>query len=84
MINTLITFDRDASNGGFHQYFTNVGGRYDAYLMDDVQFFGHSKLSGILEKVWMEYSKVDYTGQWENRGKSWEFFTEGYKDGGWD
>jgi hypothetical protein len=84
MIHTLVSLDMDVNNGGFHQFFTNAGGRYDSHIQQDVQYLGHTQLSDLFNSVWKEYAAIDYSDQWENRGKSWEYFTEAYKEGRWE
>ncbi len=78
---TLVRLDLEVRNGGFHQFFTNAGGIYDGFLLDDLNALGDTPYRGIIAAAFEEYRKLDYTGQWENRGKSWEYFTAAYKDG---
>ena len=35
----------------------------------------------FVERAFKAYREMDYTGQWENRGKSWDFFADPYKEG---
>ena len=84
MIYTLVTLDMEVNNGGFHQFFTNAGGRYDSHIQQDVQFLDHSQLSRLFKSVWTEYAGIDYNDQWDNRGKSWSYFTQPYKEGRWE
>lgn len=81
MTYTLVRLDLEVKNGGFHQFFTNAGGIYDGFLLDDLNALGDTPYRGIIVAAFEEYRKLDYTGQWENRGKSWEYFTAAYKDG---
>ncbi|MDP1563870.1 MAG: DUF4375 domain-containing protein [Pirellulaceae bacterium] len=81
MVYTLVRLDADVRNGGFHQYFTNAGGVYDAFLLDDLNTLGETPFRKVIAAAFQEYRGLDYTGQWENRGKSWEYFTAAYKDG---
>jgi hypothetical protein len=80
-INTLFTLDYQVCNGGFHQFFTNSGGEYDAILLDDLAVLGESAFVPIVRTAFESYRKLDYTDQWENCGKSWEYFTAPYKEG---
>ena len=80
-IYTLVALDADVLNGGFHQFFTNAGGRYDSHLLEDVEGFGQADLTEIVRRAWKEYTGVDYSDQWKNRGKSWDYFVEPYKEG---
>lgn len=84
MICTLVSLDMDVQNGGFHQFFTNAGGQYDPHIQQDVQYLDHPKLSELFGSVWTEYAGMDYSDQWDNRGKSWSYFTEPYKEGRWE
>lgn len=81
MVFTLVTLDNEVCNGGFHQFFTNAGGIYDAFLLTDLIALGETPFRQIITAAFEEYRKLDYRSQWENRGKSWEFFTAAYKDG---
>jgi hypothetical protein len=83
MIHTLVSLDMNVQNGGFHQFFTNAGGQYDSHIQQDILYLDHPKLSELFGSVWSEYAGMDYTGQWDNRGKSWSYFSEPYKEGRW-
>ncbi len=78
---TLVRLDFEVANGGFHQFFTNAGGIYDSFLLEDLYALGETPFRRIITAAFEEYRKLDYRGQWENRGKSWEYFTAAYKDG---
>lgn len=80
-IYTLVALDADVLNGGFHQFFTNAGGRYDSHLLEDVESFGLVGLTEIVRSAWKQYTGIDYSEQWRNRGKSWDDFIEPYKEG---
>ncbi len=81
MAYTLVKLDLEVNNGGFHQFFTNAGGIYDQFLLEDLGTLGETPYRKIITAAFLDYQKLDYTGQWENRGKSWDYFTDGYKDG---
>jgi hypothetical protein len=81
MIYTLLTLDSQVNNGGFHQFFTNTGGRFDEFLVDDLRSLGPTPFLQLVETAFDEYLGVDYSDQWENRGKSWDYFTTPYKEG---
>ena len=78
---TLIALDADVLNGGFHQFFTNAGGQYDSHLREDIEEFGLYGLTEIVSRVFKKYSEIDYTDQWDNRGKSWDYFVQPYEEG---
>lgn len=80
-IYTLVALDADVLNGGFHQFFTNAGGRYDSHLLQDVEALGEAGLTEIVRRAWKQYTGLDYSDQWKNRGKSWDYFVEPYKEG---
>ncbi len=80
-IYTLVALDADVLNGGFYQFFTNAGGRYDSHLLQDVEALGQSGITEIVIRAWKQYTGIDYSNQWRNRGKSWDFFVEPYKEG---
>lgn len=80
-VNTLFTLDYQVCNGGFHQFFTNTGGAFDSILIDDVSQLGDSEFVSIVTTAFREYEKIDFTDQWENRGKSWEYFTAPNREG---
>jgi hypothetical protein len=81
MIYTLLTLDSQVNNGGFHQFFTNAGGVFDEFLVDDLRSLGQTPFMQLVETAFDEYRGVDYRDQWENRGKSWDYFTAPYKEG---
>ena len=83
-IYTITALDADVINGGFHQFFTNAGGRYDQHLIEDVEAFGQDVLAEIVRRAWKQYAALDYSDQWKNRGKSWDYFVEPYKEGRFD
>ena len=84
MVHTLTALDMDVNNGGFHQFFTNAGGLYDSHILEDIQYLGYEPLTDLFDRVWTDFSAMDYSDQWENRGKSWDHFTEPYKEGRWE
>lgn len=81
MVYTFITLDMQVNNGGFHQFFTNTAGALDQHLMDDAYFLASENHLSIISSAWHEYPQIDYSGQWDNLGNSWEHFAEAYKDG---
>ena len=81
---TLIALDADVLNGGFHQFFTNAGGQYDSHLMEDIDEFGLYGLTEIASRAFKKYSEIDYSDQWKNRGKSWDYFVQPYQEGRFD
>lgn len=81
---TLMRLDGDVQNGGFHQFFTNQGDVVDSFLLDDLSAVGTCAHTSVIVEAFSIYRGVDYTDQWANRGRSWETFTAGYKDGHFD
>lgn len=76
-----LELDSQVSNGGFHQFFTNSRGQYDQWLPEIAELIPDERFTSVIQSAVAEYEKYDYEGQWENIGKSWEYFTDGYKDG---
>ncbi len=76
-----LELDAQVCNGGFHQFYTNSRGEYDRWLSEIAQLIPDNRFASVIQSSVAEYEKYDYTGQWENIGKSWEYFTDGYKDG---
>ncbi len=73
--------EEQVANGGFHQFFTNMGGMMDAHLEQDIENLEHEEFRTLLRQVVATYKSIDYRDQWENRGKSWEYFAAPYKEG---
>ncbi|MEM7453426.1 MAG: DUF4375 domain-containing protein [Planctomycetota bacterium] len=80
-INTAFTLDYEVRNGGFHQFFTNTGGAFDEILIEDISSLGHTEYLRRVKDAFEEYQKHDYTGQWANRGKSWDYFSKPNREG---
>jgi hypothetical protein len=81
MVWALLKLNDEVSNGGFHQFFTNMGGVLDSHLADDIARIEHEGYRSILTRANEAYSKIDYQDQWDNRGKSWDYFAAPYKEG---
>ncbi len=81
LVYVLYDLDAEVCNGGFHQFFTNKGGAFDDHLAEDFAALKHGEFSELLLGVFSKYCGIDYTEQWENRGKSWDKFAEGYREG---
>lgn len=77
----MLVIDGQVNNGGFHQFFTNAAGRLDEHLVDDIAWLEHDGYKDVLNQAFRIYKGMDYQDQWNNRGKSWEFFTAPYKEG---
>lgn len=81
LVYVLYDLDAEVCNGGFHQFFTNKRGAFDDHLAEDFAALKHGEFSELLLGVVSKYRGMDYTEQWENLGKSWDKFAEGYKEG---
>jgi hypothetical protein len=81
MVYSMLTLDSQVNNGGFHQFFANMGGRLDAHLIDDAKLLGNDDYFALISRAFSEYREIDYGEQWDNLGKSWETFTAPYKEG---
>lgn len=80
MVYTLFCIDYEVRNGGFHQFFTNARGRFDSHLCEDLALFDHARYSKVIGAAFARYKRYNYGDQWENLGKSWAKFAEGYQD----
>ncbi len=81
LIYLIMYMEREVANGGFHQLFTNAGGIFDKHFMEDMTQFPDGEFKELFVRAFMLYQKIDYTDQWENRGKSWDYFVAPYKEG---
>ncbi len=77
----LFMLDAEVNNGGFHQFFSNTQGFFDPHLEEDIARLEHSGYREVLQAAFEVYSSFDYASQWDNLGKSWEEFAQGYEDG---
>jgi hypothetical protein len=78
---TLGHLDLQVTNGGFHQFFTNAGGIFDSHLIDDARALGDASMIEVIQSAWDKYQEIDFSDQWENRGKSWDYFVKPYEEG---
>jgi hypothetical protein len=77
----MLKLDGEVKNGGFHQFFTNARGVFDSHLADDIAMLPHEKFREILTRAFTEYRQIEYQDQFDNVGKSWEYFAAPYKEG---
>lgn len=73
--------EREVTNGGFHQLFTNAGGVFDGHFMEDIAQLPDGEHKALFVRAFARYKEIDYTDQWDNRGKSWDYFVAPYKEG---
>jgi hypothetical protein len=77
----MVKLNDQVNNGGFHQFFVNMGGAFDKHLADDILMIPNTSHRDIVQRAYDIYSKIDYQDQWDNRGKSWDYFTAPIKEG---
>jgi len=65
---------------GFHCFFTNSRGRLDGYLEDDLRAIRALDYVEVFRKAFAIYKSFDYALQWQNIGKSWDIYQEGFRD----
>ena len=65
---------------GFHCYFTNSRGKLDSFIEEDLTVIGAIPYLDTYRSAYLVYQKHDYQAQWDNIGKSWDIYEEGFKD----
>src|SRR5262249_6797455 len=73
--------DGEVKNGGFHQFFTNASGDYDSCMAKDVKRLQNARFKRLISRAIDVYRDIDYSDQWKNLGKSWDYFVGPYREG---
>jgi hypothetical protein len=57
---TVIVFDKQIWNGGFHQYFFNAYGQFAYITVDNLELIGAFKMADFLNKALEKVNKENY------------------------
>ena len=76
--------DAELTNGGFHQFFWNSEGDFNAVTDEDLAFVGALDFQRLFRRAVACATEFDVTGDKHRSENTWEEFTAGYETIPWD
>lgn len=80
VVYTTFWLDCEVNNGGFHQFFWNSDGRWNAETLEDLKEIGAEPFIRLYSEALKIYEAHDYAAEKSKSGNSWEGFTQAYKE----